>query len=73
VTIANKVRLGRVAVGLALRQHGRGLASDLPLMRLAGQLGFPDLETLLVAVADHKVSANTVVDRLIQAVDNSPQ
>jgi GTP diphosphokinase / guanosine-3',5'-bis(diphosphate) 3'-diphosphatase len=73
VTIANKVRLGRVAVGLALRQHGRGLASDLPLVRLATQLGFPDLETLLVAVADHKVSANTVVDRLIQAVDHSPQ
>jgi guanosine-3',5'-bis(diphosphate) 3'-pyrophosphohydrolase len=73
VTIANKVRLGRVAVGLALRQHGRGLASDLPLVRLATQLGFPDLETLLVAVADHKFSANTVVDRLIQAVDHSPQ
>jgi guanosine-3',5'-bis(diphosphate) 3'-pyrophosphohydrolase len=73
VTIANKVRLGRVAVGLALRQHGRGLASDLPLVRLATQLGFPDLETLLVSVADHKVSANTVVDRLIRAVDHSPQ
>jgi GTP pyrophosphokinase len=73
VTIANKVRLGRVAVGLALRQHGRGLASDLPLVRLATQLGFPDLETLLVAVADHKVSANTIVDRLIRAVDHSPQ
>jgi GTP diphosphokinase / guanosine-3',5'-bis(diphosphate) 3'-diphosphatase len=73
VTIANKVRLGRVAIGLALRQHGRGLASDLPLVRLAPQLGFPDLETLLVAVADHKVSANTVVNRLIAAVDHSPQ
>jgi GTP pyrophosphokinase len=73
VTIANKVRLGRVAIGLALRQHGRGLASDLPLVRLAPQLGFPDLETLMVAVADHKVSASTVVDRLIAAVDHSPQ
>jgi guanosine-3',5'-bis(diphosphate) 3'-pyrophosphohydrolase len=73
VTIANKVRLGRVALGLALRQHGRGLASDLPLVRLAPQLGFPDLETLLVAVADHKLSANSVVDRLIAAVDHAPQ
>jgi guanosine-3',5'-bis(diphosphate) 3'-pyrophosphohydrolase len=73
VTIANKVRLGRVAVGLALRQHGRGLASDLPLVRLAPQLGFPDLETLLVAVADHKLSASTFVDRIIAAVDHSPQ
>jgi guanosine-3',5'-bis(diphosphate) 3'-pyrophosphohydrolase len=69
VTIANKVRLGRLAIGLALRQHGRGLASDLPLVRLAGRLGFPDLETLLVAVADHKMSAASVVEQLIAAVD----
>jgi guanosine-3',5'-bis(diphosphate) 3'-pyrophosphohydrolase len=72
VTIANKVRLGRVAIGLALRQHGRGLASDLPLVRLAPQLGYPDLETLLVAVAEHRLSARAVVDRLIAAVDHSP-
>ena len=58
------MRLGRAAIGLALRQHDRGLASDLPLLRLADELGYPDLETLLVAVADHTVSPDTVVDRL---------
>jgi guanosine-3',5'-bis(diphosphate) 3'-pyrophosphohydrolase len=73
VTIANKVRLGRLAVGLALRQCGRGLGADLPLIRLAGQLGFPDLETLLVAVADHKLSAAEVVDNLIASVDHTPR
>jgi GTP pyrophosphokinase len=55
-----------------LRHHGRGLASDLPLVRLAPQLGYPDLETLLVAVAEHRLSARAVVDRLIAAVDHSP-
>jgi GTP pyrophosphokinase len=69
VSIANKVRLGRLAIGLALRHHGRGLVSDLPLVKLATRLGFPDLETLLVAVAEHKTPAAEVVDQLITAVD----
>ena len=72
VTIANKVRLGRLAIGLALRRMGRGLASDLPLVRLAPQLGYPDLETLLVGIADHRVTAERVVNELIAFVDQSP-
>jgi GTP pyrophosphokinase len=72
VTIANKVRLGRLAIGLALRQRGRGLTSDLPLVRLLPRLDFPDLETLLVAVADHVRTADEVVDELIALVDHSP-
>ena len=39
--IADKVRLGRAAIGLALRKHDRGLASDLPLLRLADGAGLP--------------------------------
>ena len=73
VTIANKVRLGRLAIGLALRRRGRGLASDLPLVRLAPRLGFPDLETLLVAVADHSRTAEEVVEELIALVDHAPR
>ncbi|WP_426514855.1 RelA/SpoT family protein [Dactylosporangium sp. McL0621] len=72
ITVANKVRLGRLAIGLALRQQGRGLASDLPLVRLAPRLGFPDIETLLVAVADHARTADEVVAELIALVDHSP-
>ncbi|MBT8226685.1 MAG: bifunctional (p)ppGpp synthetase/guanosine-3',5'-bis(diphosphate) 3'-pyrophosphohydrolase [Dactylosporangium sp.] len=71
-TIAHKVRLGRAAIGLALRQKERGLASDLPLLRLLPHLGYPDLETLLVAVADHKISADAVVETLIALVDQTP-
>ena len=51
------MRLGRATIGLALRRHDRGLASDLPLRRLAEELGYPDLETLLVAVADRALAA----------------
>ncbi|GII21989.1 hypothetical protein Pme01_15860 [Planosporangium mesophilum] len=72
VTIADKVRLGRLAIGLALRQCGRGLGSDLPLVRLAAKLGYPDMETLLVAVADRKLEAPALVERLIASVDHSP-
>jgi GTP diphosphokinase / guanosine-3',5'-bis(diphosphate) 3'-diphosphatase len=71
VTIASKVRLGRLAIGLALRQRGRGLTHDLPLVRLAGRLGYPDLETLLVSVADHRLPADEVVERLIAQVDHA--
>jgi GTP diphosphokinase / guanosine-3',5'-bis(diphosphate) 3'-diphosphatase len=73
ITIANKVRLGRAAIGLALRRHNRGLAHDAPLRQLAADLGFPDLETLLVSVADRKLAAETLVDRLIDQVDHRPQ
>jgi len=53
-TIGHKVRIGRAALGLALRQRNRGLANDDPLLVLAGELGYPDLEALLVAVAEHR-------------------
>ncbi|KXK60244.1 GTP pyrophosphokinase [Micromonospora rosaria] len=70
ISIADKVRLGRAAIGLTLRQHNRGLASDLPLLRLAEELGYPDLETLLVAVFDRTVEPDALVRQLIDLVDH---
>ncbi|MFG1917659.1 RelA/SpoT family protein [Micromonospora sp. NPDC048898] len=70
ITISDKVRLGRATIGLALRQHNRGLASDLPLLRLSEELGYPDLETLLVAVFDRVIEPDTVVRQLIDLVDH---
>ncbi|MBO4163130.1 MULTISPECIES: RelA/SpoT family protein [Micromonospora] len=70
ISIADKVRLGRATIGLALRTHNRGLASDLPLLRLSEELGYPDLETLLVAVFDRAVEPDTVVRQLIDLVDH---
>ncbi|MGN9775567.1 RelA/SpoT family protein [Micromonospora sp. H33] len=70
ISITDKVRLGRATIGLALRGHNRGLASDLPLLRLAEELGYPDLETLLVAVFDRVIEPDTVVQQLIDLVDH---
>ncbi|SCL16349.1 GTP pyrophosphokinase [Micromonospora nigra] len=70
ISIADKVRLGRATIGLALRQHNRGLASDLPLLRLSEELGYPDLETLLVAVFDRVIAPDEVVRQLIDLVDH---
>ncbi|HEX7746960.1 MAG TPA: HD domain-containing protein [Micromonosporaceae bacterium] len=69
ISIADKVRLGRATIGLALRRHNRGLANDVPLRRLADELGYPDLETMLVAVVDRQIEPDKVVDELIAMVD----
>ncbi len=70
-TAAQRVTLGRAAIGLALRTRGRGLAGDGPIAHLAGRLGYPDLDSLLVAIADHRLVANDVVDQLIALVDRT--
>ena len=70
ISIADKVRLGRATIGLTLRKHDRGLASDVPLRRLSEELGYPDLETMLVAVVDRAIEPDMVVDRLIALVDH---
>ena len=72
-TIAHKVRIGRAAIGLALRQRNRGLANDDPLVTLADDLGYPDLEALLVAVAERRLIADDLVERMIAAVDRGPR
>ncbi|MEJ3745274.1 RelA/SpoT family protein [Actinomycetes bacterium KLBMP 9797] len=69
ITIADKVRLGRATIGLTLRKHDRGLASEVPLRTLADDLGYPDLETMLVAIFDRTISPDDVVDKLIALVD----
>ncbi|MEO3747407.1 RelA/SpoT family protein [Plantactinospora sp. B5E13] len=70
ISISDKVKLGRATIGLTLRKHNRGLASDLPLRQLAEQQGYPDLETLLVAVVDRTIEPDTVVEQLIAMVDH---
>jgi GTP pyrophosphokinase len=71
-TISHKVTLGRSAVGLALRKRNRGLADDTPLLAVVAELGYPDLEALLVSVADHKISPDELVEQMIASVDKSP-
>ena len=71
-TISDRIAIGRAALGLALRRRSRGLADDDWLVKLAEHLGFPDLDTLLVAIATHRLSADTAVDQLIMLVDEGP-
>ncbi|PZM96971.1 MAG: GTP pyrophosphokinase [Actinobacteria bacterium] len=70
ISIADKVRLGRATIGLMLSKYERGIATEAPLRRLAEEMGYPDLETLLVAVVDRTVDPNTVVEQLIAMVDS---
>ncbi len=71
MTITDKVRLGRATIGLTLlRKHNRGLASERPLLRLAEQLGYPDLETLLVAVFDRTLDPDDLAQKLVASVDH---
>ncbi|MEV4759163.1 HD domain-containing protein [Micromonospora sp. NPDC049559] len=70
ISLADKVRLGRATIGLILRKHDRGLASELPLRQLAEELGYPDLETMLVAVVDRTIEPDAVVEQLIALVDH---
>jgi guanosine-3',5'-bis(diphosphate) 3'-pyrophosphohydrolase len=70
ISIVDKVRLGRATIGLTLRKHDRGLASEVPLRRLAEELGYPDLETMLVAVCERNLEPDTVVEQLIALVDH---
>ncbi|MFL6117607.1 MAG: GTP pyrophosphokinase, partial [Catenulispora sp.] len=58
-------------IGLTLRKHDRGLASEVPLRRLAEEMGYPDLETMLVAVTDRTLEPDHVVEQLIALVDNT--
>jgi len=70
-TVAQRVTRGRAEVGHALRIQGRWLAGDGPLQELAALLGYPDVDALLVAVADEKVLAAEVVARLVALVDRT--
>ncbi|MFD0558814.1 GTP pyrophosphokinase [Stackebrandtia endophytica] len=71
-TLADRIAAGRHAVDAALRRRGRGLASTDPLMRLARDLGYPDLDALYLAVDDKKFDADELADKLIASVDREP-
>jgi guanosine-3',5'-bis(diphosphate) 3'-pyrophosphohydrolase len=71
VAFKARVRIGRSAIGMELYRRDRVLPSDAPLITLADELGYPDVDQLLVAVADHDLAAGDVAQQLIQQVDNA--
>jgi guanosine-3',5'-bis(diphosphate) 3'-pyrophosphohydrolase len=70
VPVPLRVRIGRMAILLEVRRKGRGIRNAEPLESLASELGYLDLDSMLVAVADHDLSAVAVAEMLIQRVDD---
>jgi GTP pyrophosphokinase len=64
-----RVRIGRKAIHVELARLERGLATDAPLLALSVELAFPDLESMLVAVADHALDAGEVARLMVERVD----
>ena len=69
-TVSNRLQIGRAAVGLALRRRDRALSDEQRLADLAQSMGYPDLDSLLIAIAEHRVRADVIVDQLIASVDD---
>jgi GTP pyrophosphokinase len=72
-SMIHKVALGRIAIQRALRRHERSLVDESPLRTVAAEMGYPDAESLAVAVVDRQVSADDVADRLVGSVDTVPR
>nr|WP_144300592.1 HD domain-containing protein [Stackebrandtia nassauensis] len=72
-TLTDRIEAGHLAVNAALRRRDRGLASTEPLLRLALDLGYPDLDALYLAVYDKKLDAGELADKLIASVDREPE
>jgi GTP pyrophosphokinase len=70
VPLATKLRMGQAAIALTLRQRERGLADSTPLLAVAAELGFPDVDALFVSVADKRHNADEIVDRMIEWTDS---
>jgi GTP pyrophosphokinase len=69
-TVSDRLLFGRAAIGLALRRRDRALSDEQRLADLAQSLGYPDLDSLLIAIAEHRVRADVIVDQLIASVDD---
>jgi hypothetical protein len=69
LTELERFRLARSVLGLELRNYNRGLASELPLMRLAQELGYAGLDGLLLAVFNRQIAPSFVIQRLVAMVD----
>jgi GTP pyrophosphokinase len=69
--LAARARIGLAAIRLELRLRERRLAGERLLLMVASELGYPNPETLCVAVADHLISAEEIAMRLIEQVEGS--
>jgi GTP pyrophosphokinase len=71
--LAQRARIGLAGIRMELRRRGRRLAGEGPLLDILADLGYPDAETLCVAVADHAIAADEVARQLIAQVDGAAE
>jgi len=67
--LRDRALIGLNAIRMELHWRERRLANDRILLAVTAELGYPDPETLFVAVADRAVAATHVADRLIAQVE----
>jgi guanosine-3',5'-bis(diphosphate) 3'-pyrophosphohydrolase len=65
----DELKAGKNRLWRSLIARGRGLAGDQPLHGVASSLGFPDLDSLYLALAREKLDADELAEKLITTVD----
>src|SRR5690606_34524662 len=69
--LRNRALIGLNAIRMELHWRERRLANERLLHAVTAALGYPDLQTLCVAVADRVVSAARVADLLIEEAEGA--
>jgi GTP pyrophosphokinase len=65
----DELKAGKNRLWRSLIARGRGLAGEQPLHGVASSLGFPDLDSLYLALAREKLDPDELADKLITTVD----
>ena len=65
----DELKDGKNLLWRSLIRRGRGLAGERPLHSVASSLGYPDLDSLYLALAREKLDPEELADKLITTVD----
>ncbi|WP_100444635.1 RelA/SpoT family protein [Glycomyces xiaoerkulensis] len=65
----DELKSGKNRLWRSLIRRGRGLAGDQPLHGVASSLGYPDLDSMYLALAREKLDADELAEKLITTVD----
>nr|BFF26938.1 hypothetical protein GCM10025732_49030 [Glycomyces mayteni] len=65
----DELKAGKNRLWRSLIARGRGLAGEQPLHGVASSLGYPDLDSLYLALAREKLDPDELAEKLITTVD----
>lgn len=65
----DELKAGKNRLWRSLIARGRGLAGEQPLHGVASSLGYPDLDSLYLALAREKLDPDELAEKLINTVD----